>query len=371
MRYLTDEEKLRLEEAILEATGGEYLANRPGLRADLPIGFKAIMSSYPGDRVTLRSDITKLDETERLDDGRIPLLVYLRSFLSLYGSSSRDAEWLRALAARVDQEARGAPDVAQPTPDEVKEAVVHQNDMLPLAFARKALQVSAAVAKIEVPRIEDGAAATIALGKPVIYLGTGWLVANGLLLTNHHVFNARKKGEAPALRADFEAQALASTVRFDYDDEQVLGEVVQALELVAADETLDYALLRVASGTRRAVPMAEKLPAAPPGHVAAAVNIVQHPGGLPTRLAIRNNLIAGVSETDIRYFTDTEGGSSGAPVLSDEWHAVALHRGTTLARGVNFQGKDAVYMNVGTRISAIADDLRSKNPRAAAELPLP
>ena len=88
------------------------------------------------------------------------------------------------------------------------------------------------------------------------------------------------------------------------------------------------------------------------------------------KYAIRNNLVSAILPRDIRYFTDTRSGSSGAPVLDDTWQVVALHRGSTLAQGVKFQGRSTAWVNVGTPIHAILEDLRKRCPKVYTELKL-
>ena len=74
---------------------------------------------------------------------------------------------------------------------------------------------------------------------------------------------------------------------------------------------------------------------------------------------IGDNLAAALTERELTYFTDTEGGSSGAPVCDDAWRVVALHRGSRfVAHAVNFQGKDTAWINAGTPILPILAHLR-------------
>jgi V8-like Glu-specific endopeptidase len=98
------------------------------------------------------------------------------------------------------------------------------------------------------------------------------------------------------------------------------------------------------------------------------VNIIQHPGGRSKRYGIRNNLVSASTATELRYFTDTESGSSGSPVFNDQWQVVALHRASIYVAQVEFQGKTTAYVNVGTHLSAILDDLRAHHPSIAAEV---
>ncbi|MFV2121403.1 trypsin-like serine peptidase, partial [Streptomyces sp. Act-28] len=99
-----------------------------------------------------------------------------------------------------------------------------------------------------------------------------------------------------------------------------------------------------------------------------AVNIIQHPGGAPKRVALRNNLVFEADERDLRYFTDTRGGSSGSPVLTDDWLVVALHRGARRVENVSFQGRGTAFVNVGTQFSAVLDHLATHAPRVRAEI---
>ncbi len=61
------------------------------------------------------------------------------------------------------------------------------------------------------------------------------------------------------------------------------------------------------------------------------VTIIQHPGGMPKQMAVRACRIVELDEGDrdsrfIHTTTDTEPGSSGAPVLNDQWQVVQIRR---------------------------------------------
>lgn len=70
----------------------------------------------------------------------------------------------------------------------------------------------------------------------------------------------------------------------------------------------------------------------------------------------------------MRYFTDTRGGSSGSPVLTDDWTVVALHRGTRRVSDVSFQGKSTAFVNVGTQLSAVMEHLREHSAQVYEEI---
>jgi V8-like Glu-specific endopeptidase len=187
-------------------------------------------------------------------------------------------------------------------------------------------------------------------------------------MTNHHVINAREAGEAPASDMDFRLQANATTALFDYDYENAQGSEVRVTELVASDRALDYALLRLDGDGRQGLRIGGQVKYSGSDDDRPALNIIQHPDGKPKKFAIRNNLLTQATDTQLRYFTDTMGGSSGSPILDDGWNAVGLHRGAAPVRDVNFNGKPVAYVNVGTQLSSIMKDLRDRYNGKVQEL---
>ena len=182
------------------------------------------------------------------------------------------------------------------------------------------------------------------------------------LLTNHHVVAARDSGQPPPTATEFDLQARAMTADFDFvDEDKGPGLVAKVLGVRAADPTLDYALLELfepAEG-REPLTLASAALEVTPG-ATIPVNIVQHPGGAPKQLGIRNNLVAGMLGSDLAYYTDTTAGSSGSPVCDDDWRVVALHKASRLQAGtVNFQGKPTAWVNIGTPIQLVVAHLRA------------
>jgi hypothetical protein len=85
-------------------------------------------------------------------------------------------------------------------------------------------------------------------------------------------------------------------------------------------------------------------------------------------LACRNNLAYQTDGADLWYFTDTDAGSSGAPVCNDSWNVVALHKRWREVDGVRYQGKDTAVLNVGTQIHAILADLDARSLPVLGEI---
>jgi hypothetical protein len=193
--------------------------------------------------------------------------------------------------------------------------------------------------------------------------GTGFLVGPNVVVTNHHVvarvIDGTLKPSAVELRFDYKFLANGTTLNegtpfelADKDDKDkclidfsppskvdTLADPGGALP--AADE-LDYALLRVkgkpgeepvspGNAERTAEPRGWIEVPAPGVKVSFAKDdplfIIQHPEGRPAQLALEAKAVLDVNGngTRVRYTTNTENGSSGAPCFGLEWQLLALH----------------------------------------------
>jgi len=338
-----------------------------GISKPFALGLKR--ESNPLDQFQL--DLGTINDVERLDGGQVPLLRLLEN--SAYQAKLRgrkEAEVFERLANLVGNRARGIPRLPEPAqlPEVTrKEAIIGIDDMVDFPFLAAGAEAGRSVARITVPRFENGYAIASSNGAPWVMKGTAWILGPQLLVTNHHVLNARRNEEGSAAATDFERQGIESLVEFDYDTGRDPVEA-KVKSVVAFSEDLDYAVFKIGDEVRRP-PLrlaTEKIVLSATSYL--PVNIIQHPRGLQKRVAFRNNLVSGTDDDTIRYFTDTDIGSSGSPVCDDSWRVVALHRGARYVEGVNFQGKSTAYVNFGTQIQAISEDLRLKNPSLHADL---
>ena len=205
----------------------------------------------------------------------------------------------------------------------VLERLLGDNDLIEVAFLEAGYRAARSVGRVDVR----------SNGRHLGF-GTGSLVSPRLLLTNNHVLET-------------EVDAADSRVEFDYqvDPEGVpLPSVSFALDPAAffiTDPELDYTLVAVAerTGARELAEFGCNPLIGAEGKVLRGekVNIIQHPGGEPKQLALRENRIVDLLEHFIHYQTDTAPGSSGSPVFSDR---VGARRAPSLRRAEDRRRQD-------------------------------
>ncbi|CAJ0849285.1 hypothetical protein AMST5_00103 [freshwater sediment metagenome] len=173
-------------------------------------------------------------------------------------------------------------------------------------------------------------------------LGTGFLVAPDLVLTNYHV-----------VKPEIDSGATGSAkCRFDYLSDEEDGVEVKlhaqkpfvAFSKYAPDEVgnasspqpgeLDYALLRLESplGDAPSPKSAGKprgfirlLPDMQPPGADKILFVMQHPAGRALSTSLGLSLGTFFNGMRLRYTADTEAGSSGSPVFDQNLKLIALH----------------------------------------------
>lgn len=317
-------------------------------------------------------DLVNLSGVERLANGQVPLVQFLQNVAAQLRMRQRvEADLFERVASRIGNRTQGVRDLPPPAqvPEEVQqEAIIGLNDMVPVGFLAQGARMAGSVARIMVPRFEQGVQAKTANGVPWLMAGTGWVIGKDLVITNHHVINARRDEEPPAAAGDFALQGAGAHVEFGYDADGAPKTVAAVKAVVRASAQLDYAILRLAANAGRPpLPVATSLFVHTPATY-ASVNIIQHAQGAPKKVAFRNNLIAGADQELIRYYTDTDRGSSGSPVFDDDWRVLALHRGARRATGVTYQGKKEAYVNFGSQLARVLEDVKAGDPSLHTEI---
>ena len=164
-------------------------------------------------------------------------------------------------------------------------------------------------------------------GEAVDGFATGFLIAPGMMITNHHVF-----GDA--------SECGGCGVQFGYEldsNRRILDGPVFAFDpdrFFFTHEALDCTVVAVAPapssgdapltsvGTLHLSPALGKI------LVGQTISIIQYPDGGPKKYGVRDNELlvpAEPNELFLQYTTDTLPGSSGSPAFNKDWEVVALH----------------------------------------------
>lgn len=196
--------------------------------------------------------------------------------------------------------------------------------------------------------------------------GSGFLVAPGLFLTNHHVISSPEQSEALMVQFDYEAAD-------DGTERPVTSFTFDPATCFVSDpiEGLDFTLIAVGARLSGAKSLAEfghlPLSDAKDKHMLGErANIIQHPNGDLKQIVVRENNLVSRDETEevLHYLADTEQGSSGSPVMNNSWEPIALHHwGEPFTEIKGSDGKPLrKEVNEGIRISAIVRNLRNRAP---------
>jgi hypothetical protein len=166
---------------------------------------------------------------------------------------------------------------------------------------------------------------------------TGWLAsANNHLLTNEHCISS----PTDALNTDYEFGAEAPNCNDPNCEYCFPGSLSSGATFIKGNPALDYALVQIAAGNPAGSFGFLEIESRPPV-LGEQIYIPQHPGGRAKEFGIESSEnTAGVcrvdsvtepgcssaSYNDVGYNCDTQGGSSGSPVLAASSHKViALH----------------------------------------------
>src|SRR5262245_7691385 len=191
------------------------------------------------------------------------------------------------------------------------ERIINGNDLTDVAYLERGAVCARSVGRVVVRSDDDR----------ILMYGTGFLVAPGVLMTNHHVIND------PVLTR-------RSTVNFDFErDVKGADKVPVDFAMIDEGETiavpdLDFALVRIAptdvtGGTSIAAYRWLKLSAIVGKTLENEyLTIVQHPAAQQKQVCVRENRLLEYADDTLWYQTDTLGGSSGAPVFNQSWQVV-------------------------------------------------
>ena len=212
--------------------------------------------------------------------------------------------------------------------------------LLPINFLEMGLKKAKSVARVLITR-PNGTEA-----------GTGFLLPNNLFLTNNHVI-----GDL--------ATAQIAKIQFDYE-QSITGMAVVPTEFMldpvppknfATSVKNDWTVIRIKGDANAGFGAIDLIPTTVNKN--DFVNIIQHPGGLYKQIGMYHNMVTYCDNEIIQYLTDTEPGSSGAPVFNSQWEVVALHHsgGMLPVPGT----KQTLLRNEGININVVIDGIKAAN----------
>lgn len=370
--YFSVGEITELVEAFIDA-GISDASAQSALRSALPVRYRAALSDSATAKTQLFLNLNQMNTVHNLRDGTVPLEQYLTA-ASLLASETKEGELIDKKLEQIRYSgpvpppgisiAAAPPQGRVLNPAAALEAQTNAIDQtVSVDFLRNGVRAASSVVKILVHRHIDGNPESLEGDKPRLVNGTGWFIAPGLVITNHHVINARRKdghAEPDATEQDFRLQAENTSILLDYvTRENTLESILSGPgALQYADRSLDFALLRFAGPAAARAPLRLRKNLIRKNLVQSLgtrVNLLQHPNGEPMRLGFRNNyVVVGDGET-LSYLTDTSVGSSGSPVCDDLWSVAALHSGSRRISGtqVEILGHKFTRENFGSPIPAV------------------
>jgi V8-like Glu-specific endopeptidase len=208
------------------------------------------------------------------------------------------------------------------------EKVVGLNNLLRIAWLGRGLELAAPVCRVVTPTGD----------------GSGFLIANDLLLTNHHVLPDSKSADGTTVEFNYQvnwAGELEPVRRYKLDSTRY-----------RTSPELDYTIVRVTENPGDLFGFVDLAKRNEPT-VNDFVSIIQHPNGGMKQICFTDNTVSAVFGHLVQYSTDTEPGSSGSPVFNQDWEIVGLHH-----RGGGLAGPDGkkYFTNEGILISAVLRD---------------
>ncbi|MGH1337916.1 MAG: trypsin-like peptidase domain-containing protein [Aureispira sp.] len=184
-------------------------------------------------------------------------------------------------------------------------------------------------------------------------LCTGWLLGcEGHLMTNNHCIG----NASDAANTDF---------MFNYQYSSCTGSSNASSSVVASSATfiktspfsssgLDYTLVKLPVNPTATYGYLSLSSVAP--SVGDRIYIVQHPGGRRKEISVKTDqggtaggfsMVNSITTNGIRYFADTEGGSSGSPVLSYASNLVYAIHNTGGCQNGSYGRSDKLIANIG------------------------
>jgi V8-like Glu-specific endopeptidase len=214
--------------------------------------------------------------------------------------------------------------------------------LLPINFLEMGLTKAKSVARVLLKR-PNGTEA-----------GTGFLLPNNLFVTNNHVIKNEEDARLAVIQFGFEKSIsgnimLPTEFKLDPDSPNNFA-------TSPANEN-DWTAVRINGDANAQFGAIELVPATI--NKEDFVNIIQHPGGQYKQIGMYHNLVTYSDDKIVQYLTDTEPGSSGAPVFNSQWQVVALHHSGGML--VEPGSTKPLLRNEGININLVIAGIKANN----------
>ena len=242
------------------------------------------------------------------------------------------------------------------------ERIIGESQLSGIEFMERGLVAARSVARVEIRSV----------GR-LVGFGSGVMISPELFMTNNHVIGD-------------EATAAASIIQFEYlnsatGPREPLPFRLRPDRFFVTHADLDFTIIAVEPVNADGIAVSSRgwcplIPGSGKAIVSERVNIIQHPQGERMQVSLRDNTVLAIVDDFIHYQADTLRGSSGAPVLNDQWEMAALHhsgvpRRDELGRilmtdGNRWTGRDEDadridwIANEGVRVSRIIDEVNRR-----------
>lgn len=169
-------------------------------------------------------------------------------------------------------------------------------------------------------------------GRP---LGTGFLVADDVIMTNHHVIESEEDTRDMVAEFNYEldgvTKVLKRSISFRLNPEKFFLTSSLEVSKTVLNSGLDFTLVGVEITSLENEPLSQFAPIKLDGNPGKIIKgescvIIQHPNGLPKKVALKDTRFFSETGTRLVYETDTLPGSSGSPVFGlGTCEVIALH----------------------------------------------
>lgn len=285
-----------------------------------------------GAAVTL---VTFLQDFGQDEPGRETLGLMINKLLAYLGYGD-DADFLRGLLQRYPFVTRPVATAAlaewrgSEQEEDVLEKIIGENTLRHVMMLELALEVSPAVARITTSTS----------------YGSGFMIADDLLMTNNHVLSDREEANASSFAFNYQLD------RFHHECPTMVYSA-HPDGLFYTNQALDFSVVQLQNAPDGIEPLQLH-----PRRVMrdARVSIIQHPGGHYKKISIQNNFVAYADGQFVQYTTSTEPGSSGSPVFDDTFTVIAIHHSGGMLLEPATQRR--YLRNEGISMMAVVENLR-------------